>query len=599
MAVKNLESEKKNLLKSVEVLKKKSNVKPSNHNDCDKKVKDLMIERLNLFQNLTEENNKVVALEKKLSDFETSMTDTTDENISLKKNQKELDNALKTFKSKIEEFTEDKRKLEDAKKKVKALEEDRNLAMKSFTQKLENEKKNTQKEQKKIKELRKKIEDLEEEVKRKNQPITQNFDVDIMESSYKVERMNSPKPSDKKKDIGEVENDITELSSPKKTSASTNDKLGTNKSDNILDLSPEKASGNVEENVDNDKSPFQDDSLQLPSFDKIMSKYENLVMPTKILNFSFADNGNDSKENTSKEISKEDKHKEISKDDDIDSLLDDIEQPAMDKDISTAKENVDLTIDEEDDIEKDLTIDFEAIDSPEEELTPVRNVEEEEDLEITFKDPHKTILKPLTEVKLMFVSDEKVDPVREVQDLETNATTIFDAIKELEDMKTPSAISNNLENETSEKQHENIQNHCSSCGTDLKSSPGHLIEDQCRKKMEYVQEGLEISCDYCSVKMDHWVTACKLLISFCEICHCWGHDGDTHVTDSEIPNDNDFTVTYSENKKLEAMLESYNQIRTQHYTYESHQLPENTLSEDGRYKYSGTIEDVKKLLDSK
>ena len=71
------------------------------------------------------------------------------------------------------------------------------------------------------------------------------------------------------------------------------------------------------------------------------------------------------------------------------------------------------------------------------------------------------------------------------------------------------------------------------------------------------------------------------------------------MTDSEIPDENDFTVTYSENKKLEAMLESYNQIRTQHYTYESHQLPENTLSEGGRYKYSGTIEDVKKLLDSK
>ena len=580
LRVSSLEADKTDLLRSLAVFKKRT--LEQNHTDCDKKVKDLMIERLNLFQNLTEENNKVVALEKKLSDFETSMTNITDENISLKKNQNELDKALKTFKNKIEEFTEDKKKLEDAKKKVKVLEEEKNLAIKSFTRKLEEEKKNTQKEQKKVKELKKQIDDLEDEVQSKTNSVA-----DLIESSEKEEMISCESPNKNKDIVEELENDISDLSSP-----SHQDKVETKNTED-QDKSQENSPETVEEHSEGKKSPFRNESVGLPSFDKIMSKYENLVMPTKILNFSFADNnGNPSKEEPSKET---DKTAEIDSDDvDIDSLLGDIEEPSVGKvDLTKDEEKVDLTNDEEDDIEKDLTIDLEASDDPAEELSSTDDAEEESK-EIAQDQP---FIKEPTEVKLMFVSDEKVEPVREIQDLEPSTTTIFDAIKELEDMKAPSTIFNNLEIKTGEKQ--SIPSHCSSCGTNLESSPKHLIDDQCRKKMEYIQEGLEISCDYCNVKMDHWVTACKLLINFCEICHCWGHDGDTHVTDSEIPNDNDFTVTYSENKKLEAMLQCYNELRTKHYTYESRHLPENTMSEDGQYKYSGTIEDVKKLLSSK
>merc|ERR1712025_1406144 len=153
-------------------------------------------------------------------------------------------------------------------------------------------------EQKKVKELKKQIDDLEDEVQSKTNSVA-----DLIESSEKEEMISCESPNQNKDIIEELENDISDLSSP-----SHQDKSQKN--------SPET----VEEHSEGKKSPFRNESVGLPSFDKIMSKYENLVMPTKILNFSFADNnGNQSKEEPIKQT---DRGAEIDSDDvDIDSLL--------------------------------------------------------------------------------------------------------------------------------------------------------------------------------------------------------------------------------------------------------------------------------------
>ena len=597
MAVKNLESEKKNLLKSVEVLKKKSNVKPSNHNDCDKKVKDLMIERLNLFQNLTDENQKVAALEKRLSDYETSLTNTADENISLKKNQKELDKALKTFKNKIEEFTRDKKRLEEAKSKISSLE---------------TENKQYKKNQAKVNSLKKKISDLQMKIKELEQGDTCDANTPVAS--------NPPGP-----EIVQNESEIMEpLTESMDTSEAESDKgLGSNGI----------ASNEKEESPVKEKVPFRN----VP-----------LVMTTNILHFSMAENSNADKTDekskdmdedpvspTKNEVEDEDSESEGEEESTVPGEEEAVESTQIDSEgekieDETTRENKEplATLSEEDeavDVTEDK--DVEALLKEDDDTQNEENKHLEDDLNESGK--HQSPQK----VSLSYVSDEETDTFKDLDSVSsTDKQNVDKAERECEKTDEQQLDSDGIEQEDNSDSKEDNENrdkevsacietedndeeensdeneslqidsnpsHCNRCGVDLQTS-SDCSEGECAKVKEYRRDFLEILCDYCDAKDDHWAAACNLLISFCEICHCWGHGEDAHVADeADTDPDTGDTATYSGNKRLERLLRSYNTARAKHFAHTAaRQLPENSSAEEGKFKYAGSLSDVRAILKS-
>ena len=598
IAVKNLESEKKNLLKSVEVLKKKSNVKPSNHNDCDKKVKDLMIERLNLFQNLTDENQKVAALEKRLSDYETSLTNTADENISLKKNQKELDKALKTFKNKIEEFTRDKKRLEEAKSKISSLE---------------TENKQYKKNQAKVNSLKKKISDLQSKIKELEQGETSNADVPVAS--------NPPGP-----EIIQNESEIVEpMTESMDTTESESDKgLGSNRI----------ASNEKEESPVKEKIPFRN----VP-----------LVMTTNILHFSMAENNNADKNDEKDESNEMDEdpvspNKTEVEDEDRESEGEEEntvpeEQEAKASEVDSEGEKSEdettrgieeplATLSEEDeavDVTEDK--DVEALLKEDDDTQNGENKHLEDDLNVSEK--HHSPRK----VSLSYVSDDETETFKDLdsisstdkqnvvdqaerecektdeQQLDGNEQEDGSDSKEDNDNRDKEVVACNEQTEENDEEensdvNESLQidsnpSHCNRCGVDLQTS-SDCSEGECAKMKEYRRDFLEILCEYCDAKDDHWAAACNLLISFCEICHCWGHGEAEHVADeADTDPDTADTATYSGNKRLERLLRSYNTARAKHFAHTAaRQLPENSSAEEGKFKYAGSLSDVRAILKS-
>ena len=48
------------------------------------------------------------------------------------------------------------------------------------------------------------------------------------------------------------------------------------------------------------------------------------------------------------------------------------------------------------------------------------------------------------------------------------------------------------------------------------------------------------------------------------------------------------------------MVQEYNKFRTQHFSHEEESpLPENSLDEGGRFKFSGTMDDVQSIIKAK
>merc|ERR1719186_1395890 len=78
---------------------------------------------------------------------------------------------------------------------------------------------------------------------------------------------------------------------------------------------------------------------------------------------------------------------------------------------------------------------------------------------------------------------------------------------------------------------------CSCCGANLNGSPieddQHYEDGECKKKSDWLKQGLPLICAYCSQSGSHWVAACPLLASFCFTCWTWGHSMDTHMVKKE------------------------------------------------------------------
>ena len=163
---------------------------------------------------------------------------------------------------------------------------------------------------------------------------------------------------------------------------------------------------------------------------------------------------------------------------------------------------------------------------------------------------------------------------------------LTDPIKELKDLPVQDKIT---------KEPEKVRpSYCDKCGIDLKESE-ECFEGECFKISEYTRDFLEILCDYCGAKEDHWAEACDLVTSFCEICHCWGHLEETHVTQGDDGEDGEPTGdTNIENKKLKTLQQNYNEFRTRHYA--SKQLPTNSKTDDGKLKFAGSLEEARALL---
>ena len=71
------------------------------------------------------------------------------------------------------------------------------------------------------------------------------------------------------------------------------------------------------------------------------------------------------------------------------------------------------------------------------------------------------------------------------------------------------------------------------------------------------------------------------------LCRASGVDADARTDhDDDVPS-------------LETMIKSYNGNRVKHFSFNDNiKLPENSLLEDGSFRFSGTLDDVKNILKS-
>ena len=566
--IKKLVSEKSDLMYSVSMMKK--NASNNSHTDCDKKVKDLTIERMNLFQHLTDENDKVAGLEKKLKEIQAALLNSIDDNSSLRKNHDSLTKAMKNLKCKMENFSEDRQKLVSANSKISLLEEEvTKLKMSSIIRS------KPAPSEPKIVEV---ITDENEENVDMTHPVNDEQNKDIQSSdpddqenvddpesvNNDEENIDDPDSVDNEEENVDDPNSV-DLEEEENVTESSNMNLEEKKikdleeefdfesnedevqkpdpQGDLVDSAPKDVSNttekqNVEESETACDQADKGDSTELPSFDSIMSKYQNLVSKQTDQSTDVVNDMNV----------------------DVEELLKD--------DSDTSNISTDSGISESF-VDKDI---------------------EEGPIEATSKvTPQK--------LNVSFIDDSSIETIQQVKDFDPTFLNSFPnsiSITEIDDDDDAETLP------PSPRAPEVSQDNCTTCGTNIFEDSDHLVDGKCSKLMEYIQEGLEVSCDYCEAKMDHWVSACNALVSFCEICHCWGHTQETHIADTLVTNEEDFSVSYSENEKLEKMLQEYNKFRTQHFSHkEESPLPENSLDEGGRFKFSGTMDDVQSIIKAK
>ena len=585
----NLEAEKKQLKRVIEIQRVKS--KPHSHVACDRKVKELMIERMNLFENLMEENEKVVNLENKMRKFEKNKSNNNND-ADLKKLQKELDKTLNNSE-------EDKQVLLGLEIKVKGLEtENKNQALK--LEELNNLKlkiSTLNVEKKKIEEDNKSLrEDLQQLSRKKQKNFvdeSNNFDeleriskaprislgeeevrrllfapsvITVDDSDSETPNENSIKEKDSSleekkeetvKEMSKLEEKVAEEESTKSDADEPQDNEGDNE-----DKSDDKS---MEDSVlvigePKEKSNEDDDDMEVESIENIKNFVEKQPEQTTPDTANLQDILEKVTEN---QVANETDDGSTSSDANTDESK--LPSPQV-----SPKKGFELLVSSW--TTNMFQMGSSSTNNLKNEISKIidSDRESESDLAENQSEPDAS-------------SDELVEqkkiPVSFVGDLS-------DPIKELKDLPVQEKIT---------KEPEKVgPTHCDKCGIDLKESE-ECFEGECAKISEYTRDFLEILCDYCGAKEDHWAEACDLVTSFCEICHCWGHLGETHVTQGEDREDGEAGGdNYSENQKLETLLQNYNQFRTRHYA--SSQLPENSKTDDGKFKFSGSLEDARTIL---
>jgi len=131
---------------------------------------------------------------------------------------------------------------------------------------------------------------------------------------------------------------------------------------------------------------------------------------------------------------------------------------------------------------------------------------------------------------------------------------------------------------------------CSCCGANLKGSPTeddqHYEDGECKKKSDWLKQGLPLICAYCSQSGSHWVAACPLLASFCFTCWTWGHSMDTHMVKKEEEGE----------KYIARLLACYNRFRLNHLANtgrsEQYKVFPTNSKVDGMWRFTGSMEDV-------
>jgi len=131
------------------------------------------------------------------------------------------------------------------------------------------------------------------------------------------------------------------------------------------------------------------------------------------------------------------------------------------------------------------------------------------------------------------------------------------------------------------------KNNCHCCGISIDNSgeSSHFKGGECKKKRDWLSQGLPLICAYCTEKESHWVTACPLLACFCFSCWAWGHTVKTH------------TKTGGEEFVLR-MLSTYNRFRSNYHANNEKEaadlFPSNSLIE-GRWKFDGGPNELEEI----
>ena len=578
----NLEAEKKQLKKVIEIQKMKS--KPQSHMSCDRKIKELMIERMNLFENLTEENEKVVDLECKLKKAEKNKLNHNNDE-ALKKLQNELDETLKSIEG-------DKRVLLEFELKVKDLE-DKNRKQAINLEELHNLKVKVSAldmEKKECEEANRSLREELQELSRKQQKnyVEESKNCDEPERISKAPRISLGEDEVRRLLFAPsvITVDDSERESPNEKNAKEKGFAKENRKDKAIE---EYSKEKEDERMRKDDEEPQNDVVDKE--DK--SKDVDAEVDESVL--EIGDFGDKSKEeddmevesieNIKKLVEKDLEHKPPSSlHDFIEKITDnkvgtetdeDSASVVMNQDESeTSSPQVSPKKDESVGVKSfELLVSSWASDMFQMGSSSTSNLKNQITKIIDSDKDVKTDENESQDVTDADTKDEhKKIPVSFVGDL-------TDPIKELKDLPVQDKIS---------KEPEKVRpSYCDKCGIDLKESE-ECFEGECFKISEYTRDFLEILCDYCGAKEDHWAEACDLVTSFCEICHCWGHQEETHVTQGEDGEE------HSENKKLESLQQNYNEFRTRHYA--SKQLPKNSKTDDGKFKFSGSLEEARALL---
>jgi len=128
---------------------------------------------------------------------------------------------------------------------------------------------------------------------------------------------------------------------------------------------------------------------------------------------------------------------------------------------------------------------------------------------------------------------------------------------------------------------------CSCCGAKLTGSASedaqHFEEGECKKKSDWLKQGLPLICAYCTKSGSHWVAACPLLASFCFTCWTWGHSMDTHTEEEG-------------EKTVVRLLACYNRFRLNHLANsgrsEQYKVFPSNSKVDGVWRFMGSMEEV-------
>ena len=182
---------------------------------------------------------------------------------------------------------------------------------------------------------------------------------------------------------------------------------------------------------------------------------------------------------------------------------------------------------------------------------------------------------------------ETEDKIKEVDSLDEPMFNelVIDLKEDMESTDAEDTSNDNLVIDLQEESHEEENKkegseraelaNCCWCG----EREERCTADQCRTVTSLTAGGVQVRCEHCQEVDHHLVAACPLLLTFCLTCHTLGHEAQTH---------------HDERKEIKLLQESFNKHRLKHFRVRNKEdsLPENSLTDDGEYRYAGSLQDL-------